>query len=541
MDAIVLVKCGIGLLLVILNGFFVLVEFALVRARPTRLELLKRGGSRTAGLALEMQRKLDRYLSACQLGITVASLGLGWVGEPAFAALLAPLLDPLDDLSGLVSHSVSLVTAFVLITALHIVLGELVPKSIGISKAEPAILASAKPMYIAYILFYTPLTALNAVSNAILKLLGIPPVAESEAAVSDEELRLVLGRSQREGAMSLAQVLLCENVLDLKELDVRSIHVPIEQVAVLDIRKPWSENMETVLSRRFSRYPVCDGNPSVFTGFVHLKEVMMGQMRHGREVDLSLYRRDLPKVDADASLESILPVLQRLPTNMFQVADRSGKTLGIVTFEDLLEELIGEIADEFEAERTWRLGDFMEPAAVVMDLKASDLAGAVRELASLLPSADQAAVATKLPVPEVEMLSYAGKGMALPRMRLKGLPRTAIAYGRSSSGLVCRAQDHKPVRHVFLILTPLENPREQLRALARISVLFSGDILSAGFHQAETASEVLDIIRAADQFTPLEMQNPELFGKTECPQDRRIALETRSIGVCRPPGSKPQA
>jgi CBS domain containing-hemolysin-like protein len=167
-DVLIVIRCVIALLLVFVNGFFVLVEFALVRARDTQLELLKRRNVVSADLALSMHRRMDRYLSASQLGITMASLALGWVGEPAFAALVHSLLAPLAPLhavSRVVSHTLSFAAAFGLITALHIVLGEQVPKYIAIAKAERSLLATARTMQVSYIILYAPLMVLNSVSN----------------------------------------------------------------------------------------------------------------------------------------------------------------------------------------------------------------------------------------------------------------------------------------------------------------------------------------------------------------------------------------
>jgi CBS domain containing-hemolysin-like protein/mannitol/fructose-specific phosphotransferase system IIA component (Ntr-type) len=496
--------------LVFVNGFFVLVEFALVRSRDTHLELLKRRKVRSAGLALNMRRRMDRYLAASQLGITMASLGLGWLGQPAFEALLGALLGPLlGGRTAWIGHGVSVAGAFFVITALHIVLGEQVPKYVAISRAAPSLLATARVMHGAYFALFGPLWVLNAVANWILRRLGVPVVTESEAALSRDEMRLVLSRSQTGGTMSLAKVILCENALDLADIPVRSVMTPIEKMAAFDVRKPWSENREVVLNRRFSRYPLCDGDPSKVLGFVHVKDILIGGLRSEGPLDLAKFRRDLPKVDPDASLEAFLPAFQRLPTNMAQVVDREGRVLGVVTLEDVLEELVGEIVDEFVPEKIWRLGDFLPRESMVVPLRSGDLLGAIRELseqaAARAPGLDPKSVEVLVRQREAEIFATVGRGLALPRARLPKLPATRIAYGRFQRPIDCEsAVDTRPVEHVFLILTPQEQPREQLQAIARITMLFSSDVLSKGFADAETPEEAFDLIRAADSFTPLE-------------------------------------
>lgn len=503
------VRCVIALLLVFLNGFFVLVEFALVRARDTQLELLRRRKTLSADLALSMHRRMDRYLAASQLGITMASLALGWVGEPAFALLVQPLVAHLHFLdSPAVSYSISFAVAFGLITALHIVLGEQVPKYIAIARAEQSLLATARAMHVAHFILYAPLMVLNAASNWIVRRLGVPAVTESDTVYSKDELRLVLNLSHAKGRMSLAKVLLCENVLDLGDFTARAIMVPLDRVIVLDIRKPWDDNRKRILANRYSRYPLCDGDPSRIIGFVLFKEIMFGVLSGDQEIDLIRYRRDLPKVDESTSLEALLPVIQRLPTNMVQVTDKGGLPVGILTFEDLLEELVGEIADEFDRERAWRLRDFVCRDAVVTPLRSRNMTGVIDELvnrlAAVTPGLNPKVAYQRAVQREKTMSTAVGQGLALPHARIEHLPRTVIAYGYAPEPLECESLDCKPVQHVFLILTPLEDPREQLRSLARISGLFASDVISQGLADARDPGTAYDLLQAADAFTPME-------------------------------------
>ncbi|MFH1709146.1 MAG: CNNM domain-containing protein [Planctomycetota bacterium] len=508
MDPLVLLNCLIALCLVFLNGFFALTEFSLVRARETRLELLKEKYGRRGALALDMHRRMDRFLAATQLGVTVSSLGLGWVGEPAFAALLTPLFRPLGHISDALLHTLAFATAFAVLTGIHIILGEQVPKYIAITKAEMALLASARTMHWVYRILYVPLMVLSGISNWIVRMLGLPAVTEAETIFSKEELRLVLSNSHQGGTMSLTKVLLCENVLDFGDYTTHSIMTPLERVVMLDLGKPWAENLKLIQARRFSRYPVCEGDPARITGFIHFKEVMLAHLQAGGEVDLARSRRDLPKVDVDMPIEKLLPAIQRFPTNMAQVVDKEGRTVGIVTFEDVLEELVGEIADEFEREGVWRLSDHLTRERIIPVLQARDRDGVVRELAGVIatqiPGLDAAAVVQGVLKREKEMSTAVGEGLALPHARLENLPQTLIAYGRLTEGIDWKAFDNKPVRHIFMILTSQDKPREQLRALARISAIAQSEVLFCKLDEAATPADLCDIFRAADAFTPLD-------------------------------------
>ncbi|OGV74860.1 MAG: hypothetical protein A3K19_00610 [Lentisphaerae bacterium RIFOXYB12_FULL_65_16] len=498
----ILTMLAVSLVLILLNGFFVCVEFALVKARRSRLEALQAEGHANARLALDMQDKTDGYLSAAQLGITVASLAVGWIGEPAFAELLKPLVDQRGLWSDAVTHAMAFGFAFALITFLHILIGEQVPKLIAVRQAERSLLALARTMHGFYLAFYLPLTLLNNAANRLLRMCGFPAHSDVDEALSEEELRLELLRAHRHGEVSLDTVLLFENVFDFCELTTASIMVPMPEVAVLDLKKPWSENLELIRTRRLSRYPLCDGDRQRILGLVHVKDLGMAALTGNNDINMAQFRRDIPKVPETMRVETLLRYLQKQPTNMALVTDAAGMPRGVVTFEDVLEELVGEMTDEFEREKPWRLGDFLVKEAVLTKMKARTHESAVRELAFALASHTRglqpSMLADRAMRREREAPTAVGRGVALPHVRVEGLPRTLVAYGNCAEGIDFKAADGHPVRHIFLILTPKENPREQLRALSRIAALATSDVLLGKLNEATTVDAVLAVVRTGD-------------------------------------------
>jgi CBS domain containing-hemolysin-like protein/mannitol/fructose-specific phosphotransferase system IIA component (Ntr-type) len=508
-----LIYIAIAAVLVLLNGFFVLVEFAIVKARRTRLEMLKAEGVDGARLAIEMQKHINDYLSVCQLGITVASLGLGWIGEPAFARIFDSLLRLPGIWSDVTSHTASFVAAFALITFLHILIGELTPKQIAIVKAEESAIMSAAPMRFFYYIFYVPMVVLNGGANLILRILRLPTSTAEGLAMSDEELRIILSHSHREGEMTLDEVLLCENVLDLSELTVCSIMVPIDRVAMLNLKAPWEENLAVIKVKKFSRFPVYDGDRSKILGKVHVKDLGLAAMSGQMPEDLSKFLREPPMVDESMSVETLLRHLQKMPTNMAFVVDKAGTVKGIVTLEDVLEELVGEINDEFEREAPWRLGDCMHADAVLLDFEVDDKAGAVKALSQVMArqmhGVDAARIEKKVMAREAQGSTGLGRGIAVPHGRIEGLKRTHVAYGRPNAGVEFNSPDELPVRHIFMILTPMESPMEQVKALARIAAMASSDMLMHKLSDARAPDEIVGIVKGADVSGTLDSQPPQ--------------------------------
>ena len=259
--------------LIFMNGFFVAAEFACVKIRSSRLETLIAEGSRRAVYAKRLTDHLDASLSVTQLGITLASLGLGWVGEPVVAQLILPLthLAGLDDMVG---HTLSLVLAFSIITAGHIVLGELTPKTMAIQNVEKIMLSVALPMLIFHRIMYPFVWLLNHVANWVTARMGFKAASESESAHTEEEIRLLMEESHRQGLIDDTEADFVDNVFDFTELNVREIMTPRTDMVVIYLEDSWQDNMDVILSEQMTRYPICKEDKDHIIGFLHVKDLM---------------------------------------------------------------------------------------------------------------------------------------------------------------------------------------------------------------------------------------------------------------------------
>lgn len=346
---LVTLKIAAVFFLVFLNGFFVAAEFAIVKVRSTQLAAVARRGDPRAKRAQHLVEHLDAYLSATQLGITLASLGLGWIGEPAVADLIAPALLRFGIESEAVLHTIAFSIAFATITFLHIILGELAPKSIAIQRAQGTTLAIARPLHWFYLVFKPAITVLNGSANWLLKLVGIRPASESERAHSEEELRLLLAEA-RQGQTSAMGRELILNALDLRRREVREIMVPRPRVVALNAAQSAEANLRVAWEAGYTRFPLTErGDLDRLTGMVHLKDLIrLSQAPEGK--DLASIRRELPMVPEGMAAETLLNLLLAKHVHMAAVIDEHGGTVGLVTLEDILEELVGEIQDEFDEE-----------------------------------------------------------------------------------------------------------------------------------------------------------------------------------------------
>ena len=337
--------------LVLLNAFFVAAEFAIVKIRATRLETLARKGNVFAASAREAVEHLDAYLSATQLGITLASLGLGWVGEPAFAHLLEPALGSLGIVSEKAVHSISLATAFGVITILHIVLGELAPKSLAIQRTEAVVLSVSLPLRAFYYIFFPVLWLLNSASNGILRLFRIEPATGESLAHSEEELRMILTESHRMGELSGLKRRLLENIFNYTRRTAQEIMIPRAEIAYLSLARSWEENLQVIRNTEHTRYPLCTLSLDHVVGMVHVKDLY----HHGEDLasseDLLQRKRDVIFVPETTTLDDLQRQFQQKRLHMAVVVDEYGGTSGLVTLEDVLEELVGEIQDEFDREQ----------------------------------------------------------------------------------------------------------------------------------------------------------------------------------------------
>ena len=331
-----------------MNGFFVAAEFVCVKVRPSRIETLIQDGSRRAKYAKELTDHLDASLSVTQLGITLASLGLGWVGEPAVAELILPMTNAagLDPVFG---HTIALAIAFTLITSMHIIFGELTPKSMAIQDVEGILLAIAFPMVIFSRIFKPFVWVLNHIANWTARQLGYRSGIEEEAH-TEQEIRLLMEESHRKGLIDDTEAGFVDKVFDFNDLNVREIMTPRTDMVCLYLEDSFRENMKTVLEEKLTRYPLCREDKDHIVGFIHVKD-MIHAMAEGRRPILRRLVRKALVVPESMDISVLLKTMQGSRSQMAVVVDEYGGTAGIVTIEDIVEEIVGDIQDEFDEER----------------------------------------------------------------------------------------------------------------------------------------------------------------------------------------------
>jgi CBS domain containing-hemolysin-like protein len=336
------------LFLVLANGFFVAAEFALVKVRLSQVEQLAREGSWSAKIARRILNQLDAYLSACQLGITLASLGLGWVGENVGHKLLTPLLTSLGFPTA--ADYLALPLAFVLITFLHIALGEQAPKILAIRAARATTLAVSWPLALFYKVLWPFIWVLHMASNLLLRMIGVRAPVPGEQMPTEEELRLILSESAAGGQVSRRERLMMENVLDLEDKVTRQVMVPRRDIVTLNTRRSIQENLQTISESQYTRFPLCDGDLDRVVGMVHAKDVLGVIAAGGSLTSLPRLARKISVFPETMRLDVLLREFQRNRTHVAMVVDEYGTVSGMVTFENVLEELVGPIQDEFDRE-----------------------------------------------------------------------------------------------------------------------------------------------------------------------------------------------
>ena len=362
--------------LIFMNGFFVAAEFCCVKMRSSRLETMIAEGSSRAKYAKQLTDHLDSSLSVTQLGITLASLGLGWVGEPAVAQLILPLTRSVG-LSDDVGHTVALAIAFSLITSLHIVLGELTPKSMAIANVERIMLAIAFPMVLFGKVMKPFVWILNTVANHISRHLGYEMTGENEDAHTEEEIRLLMKESYRQGLINSTEADFVDNVFSFTELNAREIMVPRTDMICLYLDDTPAERIKTILEEQQTRYPVCYEDKDHIIGFIHVKDLLPPLVR-GETLNLRRYIRKALIVPESMDGSVLLRTMQAQGSQLAIVVDEYGGTAGMVTVEDIVEQIVGDIRDEFDEEREsleWRGEDIGSIDAKLLLEEVNDLLG----------------------------------------------------------------------------------------------------------------------------------------------------------------------
>ena len=337
------------LFLVLANGFFVATEFAIVAVRGSRLEQLAREGSGSAKLAREIVRHLDAYIAACQLGITMTSLALGWIGEPALAGLIEPPLEAIvGTFAPAASHAVSTGVAFALITALHIVLGELAPKGVALQRTEATALNVARPIHIFYVIFRWPVTLLNNVGNGVLRLFGMEPAAGHDLVHKVEELRLLVTTSQEAGEVEASEARIASRAFSFADLTAEELMTPRTEIEGIDVDASTDELCERITTIRHTRIPIYEGSLDRIVGVVLARDVLSVLVAGGAVPPLARLMKPPVIVFASWRADTILDEMRQGQHRLAVVQDEYGGTAGIVTFEDLVEALIGPIAEDTE-------------------------------------------------------------------------------------------------------------------------------------------------------------------------------------------------
>lgn len=387
--------------LVLLNSFFVACEFAIVKIRPSQLEALLDQKSGRAQHARHITQHLDSYLSATQLGITLASLALGWIGEPFLNSLITPLFLSVGIGSTKLLSSVSFFLSFMLITSLHIVLGEQAPKTIAIRKPVPIILWFGPLLSCFYTIFRPIIHLLNGASTGLLRyVFRLEPANETELVHSEEELRLILGESTKTEEITPLGQKLALNALDLRYRVVRDIMTPRSDVIFFDINKSFEEELAKVIASQHTRFPICRAELEEASGLIHIKDLL--ELVHAGRNNLFEIQRPVLHVSEMMSLEKLLNFFLQRHAHFAIAVDEYGGTVGVVTLDNVLEELVGSIQDEFDTadEEFCRISDdafevagtlALHDLAEVSDLKISEtevstIGGYVTQLLGHLPT-----------------------------------------------------------------------------------------------------------------------------------------------------------
>lgn len=340
----------IVLFLVALNGFFVAAEFAFVKVGAARLGILADQGNRRARTAQHIQQHLDEYLSACQIGITIASLALGWVGEPFVARYLRPLLHFAGIHSETLIHAIAFAVAFVMITFLHIVLGEMAPKSFAIRRPLTTSVNCAYPLRWFYMAAYPFIVFLNGSANFFLRLVGVPTDEALSHAHSEEEIRALLNHSEQSGEITKEETTMLERVFEFHDREAHQILVPRPDIVYLLADSDPEENLKIAERCGFTRFPLCVENIDHVIGFVHVKDLYRAARTGNGNANLRDLKREILFFPEHTTLDRILGAFQRRKVHLGIVLDEYGGTLGMLTLEDVIEELVGEIQDEFDRE-----------------------------------------------------------------------------------------------------------------------------------------------------------------------------------------------
>lgn len=341
---------ALAFLLVMLNAFFVLSEFAIVKVRRSKLEELSLQNDQNAILALKINASINTYLSATQLGVTLSSLGLGWLGEPAIAHFITLLIQKWVHFESLhvVVHGASVMIAFSLITLLHVILGEIVPKSIAIVHAESVVLWIAKPLHAFWLISYPLVNLFDFLARMVLKIFRIE--LQHDSAHSEEELKIIVGESLKGGVIDYVEEEIIKNAVDFSDTSAKEIMTPRNDMVCLDTHNSYEDNVKIVLKSSFTRYPCCEGNKDNILGMVHIRDVLstslLGDAAPSSTQSLKKILKEMLIVPESASISQILIKMNKQQVHTALVVDEYGGTSGLLTMDDIVEEIMGDLYDK---------------------------------------------------------------------------------------------------------------------------------------------------------------------------------------------------
>ncbi|WP_018756574.1 hemolysin family protein [Paenibacillus terrigena] len=335
-------------LLIIATAFFVATEFAMIKLRPSRVDQLVLEGRKNAMAVKIVTSNLDGYLSACQLGITITALGLGWLGEPTVEQLLHPLFEQLG-IADRAASIISFIIAFLLVTYLHVVLGELAPKTFAIRKAETISLLTARPIIYFYKIMYPLIWLFNGSANAIVRLFGLAPAKEHDEAHSEQELQIILNESYESGKINTTEYGYVSKIFAFDNLLAREIMVPRTDMICLDADQSMEENLKIIQREQYTRFPVISGSKDHIIGMIHTKQFIVNKdLCDGSNIKPLIH--NVLTVSEAIPIKTLLKRMQQERTHIAVLIDEYGGTSGMITIEDILEEIVGEIRDEFDAD-----------------------------------------------------------------------------------------------------------------------------------------------------------------------------------------------
>ena len=335
-------------ILIALTAFFVATEFAIVKVRSSRIDQLIAEGKKGAIAAKKVITHLDEYLSACQLGITVTALGLGWLGEPTFRKIILPIFDYFPLTESMISI-LSFVIAFAFVTFIHVVVGELAPKTIAIQKAEAVTLYFAKPIIWFYRIMYPIIWSLNGSARVLVGIFGLKSASEHEVAHSEEELRILLSESYKSGEINKNELKYVNNIFEFDERLAKEIMVPRTEIATISVDSIFEDVLSTIKNESYTRYPVVDGDKDNIIGFINAKEFLTSHIsQHHKKLDIHSFINPIIRVIETIPIHDLLVKMQKERIHIAILMDEYGGTSGLVTVEDIVEEIVGEIRDEFD-------------------------------------------------------------------------------------------------------------------------------------------------------------------------------------------------